>query len=81
MDALIPTLSQEFHRKGLYPGLLPGLLNDIDAFFGNHIHHSLHRLNLELEELGWGISVIEQQIYERILKVYHTRHSCESTDN
>ena len=81
MDALISTLRQEFDRKGLYSELLPGLLKDIEVFFGNHNHHSLHRLNLELEDLGWGIGVIDQQIYERILKIYNAHHRCESTDN
>lgn len=68
MDGLISTMAQELHRKGIDPELLPGFLKDIKLFIKDNGRLSLQRLNLELEDLGWGIRIIDQQIYDRILQ-------------
>jgi hypothetical protein len=81
MKALVSTLTEEFHRKGLYPGLLPKFLRDIDVLINDNTEISRNRLNHELEDLGWGISVINHKIYERILKAHGGRHGLRSKHN
>lgn len=61
------TLIQEFRRKGISLRLLPSLLKDIEVSFKKRQRPSRHQLNVELEDLGWGIRIIDQQIYQRIL--------------
>lgn len=67
MAGLMSTLTGEFHRKGIHPEQLRGLLKDIEIFFHNNGYRSRQRLNLELESLGWGIKIIDRETYERIL--------------
>lgn len=69
MAGLMSTLMHEFHRKGIHPGQIQGLLKDIEIFFHNNGYRSRQWLNLELESLGWGIKIIDRETYERILEL------------
>jgi len=69
MNSLVGTLEQEFHRKGIHPKLLQELLTDIEIFFQNNGYRSRKQLNLELENLGWGINIIGRETYDRIIQL------------
>jgi hypothetical protein len=67
MADFIFTLMREFHRKGIHPKQLQELLTDIEIFFQNNGYRSRQQLNLELENLGWGINIIDRETYDRII--------------
>lgn len=69
MDSSVGTLAHEFHRKGINRGQLPRLLKDIETFLNDNGCRSIRLLNLELESLGWGIKLVDQQTFEHILQL------------
>lgn len=72
MQLLLSNLAEEFRRKGISFGLLPRLFADIEVYLKSKGQPSRRQLNSELEDFGWGISIIDQQLYEHILQVHQT---------
>ena len=50
------------HRRFL-PMECEGMIDDILAFFSNEKYPSRTTLNQELEDLGWGIGVFDNDLY------------------
>ena len=62
LDGLLPI----FQTKGFIPIEIPGLIKDVFNIFNNPVHSTLADVNQELEDLGWGIEIMDDTTYELI---------------
>jgi hypothetical protein len=62
LDDLLPI----FQTKGFIPIEIPGLIKDVFNIFNNPVHSTLADVNQELEDLGWGIEIMDNATYELI---------------
>ena len=70
MQLYLSNFVEAFKRKGISFGMLPRLIEDIEVFLASERRPSLHQLNIELEDLGWGIGIIDPPVYDRILQMH-----------
>ena len=64
MENLLTALSQQFQTKGFVPVEIQGLLKDVSSLFDGSGACTLPELNRELEDLGWGIEIMDTVTYE-----------------
>ena len=60
------SLNDLFHRfqtKGFMPIEIPDLVNDVIEIVANGDHCEITTIDQELEELGWGINVMDNVTY------------------
>jgi len=55
---------------GLSNDEIPFFLNDLRAFFNQGTRHTLHDINLEMEELGWGIEVVDMSLFDDLIHYF-----------
>ena len=55
-----------FQTKGFIPIEIPGLIKDVFNIFNNPVNSTLADVNQELEDLGWGIEIMDDATYELI---------------
>ena len=55
-----------FQTKGFMPIEIPGLMEDVFNVFNNPVNSTLADVNQELEDLGWGIEIMDNATYELI---------------
>lgn len=58
-------------EKGFIPLEVPGLINDVVQIVREGSHRSIDAMNQELEDLGWGISALDNITYDRIIAFIH----------
>jgi hypothetical protein len=51
-------------EKGFMRVEIPWLIKDLFNIFGNSEHRTITAVDQELEELGWGISIMDNAMYE-----------------
>jgi hypothetical protein len=66
MDNRLDDLSLRFQTKGFIPIEIPGLMKDIFNIFNNPVYSTITDINQELEDLGWGIEIMDDATYELI---------------
>ncbi len=66
MDNRLDDLSLRFQTKGFIPIEIPGLMKDVFNIFNNPVYITISDINQELEDLGWGIEIIDNATYELI---------------
>jgi hypothetical protein len=66
MKNILDDLFLRFQAKGFIPIEIPRLIQDTSNILNNHIHFTLTDMNRELEDLGWGIEVMDNVTYELI---------------
>jgi hypothetical protein len=66
MKNILDDLFLRFQAKGFIPIEIPRLIQDTTNILNNHIHFTLTDMNRELEDLGWGIEVMDNVTYELI---------------
>jgi hypothetical protein len=64
MENLLTDLSQRFQTKGFIPIEIQGLLKDVSNIVDGSKSCTLTEINQELEELGWGIGIMDTVTYE-----------------
>ena len=62
MENSIHNLSLRFRTKGFIPIEIPGLIKDVFSIFGTGRHFTLREVNQELEELGWGLDIMDLSV-------------------
>jgi len=55
-----------FQMKGFMPIEIPELVKDVLGIIGNREVCTITAIDQELEELGWGINIIDNVTYELI---------------
>ena len=66
MENKLDNLFQKFSKKGFLPIEVPGLVKDAVRLFENDLNCSIATVDQELEELGWGIGVMDDEAYKLI---------------
>ncbi|MEJ2495370.1 MAG: hypothetical protein P8Y79_13695 [Ignavibacteriaceae bacterium] len=66
MDNRLDDLSLRFQTKGFIPIEIPGLMKDIFNIFNNPVYSTITDINQELEDLGWGIEIMDDATYQLI---------------
>ena len=66
MENRTDDLFLRFLTKGFMPVEIPGLIKDVFNIFNNPVHSTLADVNQELEDLGWGIEIMDNATYELI---------------
>ncbi len=64
MNEAIEKLGNCLERKRFLPIECEGMIQDIIDFIRNRGHPSITALNQEMEVLGWGVGVKEEELYE-----------------
>jgi hypothetical protein len=62
-----------FEKKGLSGEEIPLFINDAIRIIDKNGHGSLRSLNKELEDLGWGIQIMDETAYKQLRYFY--RHN------
>jgi len=66
MQNRLNDLFVRFKTKGFLPIELPDLVKDTLNLVGSEECLSINDVNYELEELGWGIGIVDNVTYELI---------------
>ena len=53
-----------FQKKGFMPIEIPGLMQDVFNIIGKGRYCTITDANQELEDLGWGIEIMDNVTYE-----------------
>ncbi len=69
MENGLDDLFLRFQIKGFLPIEISGLIKDVSCALDNHKYVTLTDINRELEELGWGIDIIDNVTYELISSI------------
>jgi len=62
-----------FQTKGFMAIEIPGLIKDVFNIFGNGGYCSITAVNQEMEDLGWGIEIIDNVTYESINSLFNKK--------
>ena len=63
MKETIKNLCNYLEKREFQPIECEGMINDIIDLIHNEKHPSITDFNLELEILGWGIGVLDDELY------------------
>jgi len=66
MENILDDLFLRFQTKGFIPIEIPGLIKDVFNIFDNPVYSTIADINQELEDLGWGIEIMDDTTYEII---------------
>ena len=66
MENILDDLFLRFQTKGFIPIEIPGLIKDVFNIFDNPVYSTITDINQELEDLGWGIEIMDDTTYEII---------------
>lgn len=66
MEKRVDDLFLMFQAKGFLPIEIPGLMKDVFNIFNNPICLNISDMNQELEDLGWGIEILDNVAYELV---------------
>ena len=66
MENRLDDLFLRFQTKGFMPIEISGLIKDVFNVFKNHRYFTITDINQELEDLDWGIEIMDNVTYELI---------------
>jgi len=69
MRGMLNDLFLRFQKKGFMPIEIPELVKDVLDIMDNREICTMTSIDQELEELGWGINIMDNATYERITSV------------
>ena len=64
MENRLDDLFLSFQTKGFMPIEIPGLIQDVFNMLGKGRYCTITNVNQELEDLGWGIGIMDNDSYE-----------------
>ena len=67
MNRLSAELVYRLNRKGLRRDDLPFFIKDIENLKNENKNLSCQTLNHELEELGWGIEILDREMFGSLI--------------
>jgi len=75
MEDRLNDLFLRFQKKGFMPIEIPGLVKDLLDIMDNIEICTITTIDQELEELGWGINIMDNTTYELITSVVESNVS------
>ncbi|TFH40768.1 MAG: hypothetical protein E4G94_09025 [ANME-2 cluster archaeon] len=73
MENILDDLSLRFQTKGFMPIEIPGLIQDLFNMLGKGRYFTITYINKELEDLGWGIEIMDNVTYELINSLFNKK--------
>ncbi|MFC1829121.1 hypothetical protein ACFL0O_05875 [Thermodesulfobacteriota bacterium] len=73
MENRLDDLFLRFQTKGFMPIEVPGLIQDVFNMSGKGRHCTRTEVNKELEDLGWGLEIMDNFTYELINSLFNTK--------
>jgi hypothetical protein len=65
-------ITDKLLKHGFTPIEIPGLLDDITHLFKESKNCTTNSINQELENLGWGIQILDESLFEEIASLMVT---------
>ena len=62
-----------FQTKGFIPIEIPGLIQDVFNMLGKGRYCTIINVNRELEDLGWGIEIMDNVTYELVNSLFNKK--------
>ena len=62
-----------FQTKGFIPIEIPGLFQDVFNITGKSRYSNITETNQELEDLGWGIEILDNVTYDLIISLFNKK--------
>jgi hypothetical protein len=73
MDKISHNLSIWFKNRGLLQEELPDFIKDVIQLIDEEENRSLNIINQKLEELGWGIQILDETAYNQFLFLHRNK--------
>ena len=73
MENRLDDLFLNFQTKGFMPIEIPGLIQDVFNMLGKGRYCTITNINKELEDLGWGIGIMDDVTYELIISLFNKK--------
>jgi hypothetical protein len=77
MEIRLNDLFQRFKTKGFMPVEIPGLVKDVLDIVGTSGYSTITTIDHELEDLGWGISIMDNVTHELITSLLEDNSSAD----
>ena len=73
MGNRLDDLFLRFQTKGFMLIEIPGLIQDVFNMLGKGRYFSINNVNKELEDLGWGLEIMDNVTYELINSLFNKK--------
>jgi hypothetical protein len=73
MENRLDDLFLRFQTKGFMSIEIPGLIQDVFNIIGKGRHCTITDANQELEDLGWGIEIMDNVTYQLISSLFNKK--------
>jgi len=73
MENRLDDLFLSFQTKGFMPIEIPGLIQDVFNILGKGRYCPITNVNQELEDLGWGIGIMDNVTYQLINSLFNRK--------
>ncbi|MBW1751667.1 MAG: hypothetical protein JRJ46_00875, partial [Deltaproteobacteria bacterium] len=77
MEIRSDDLFQRFKTKGFMPIEIPGLVKAAINIIGSSGYSTITAINQELEDLGWGIGIMDNVTHELIISLLEDNSSID----
>ena len=73
MENRLDDLVLSFQTKGCMPIEIPGLIQDVFNMLGKGRYCTITNVNQELEDMGWGLEIMDNVTYELINSLFNRK--------
>jgi hypothetical protein len=73
MGNRLGNLFLSFQKKGFMHIEIPGLIQDVFNMLGKGKYCTITNVNQELEDLGWGIEIVDNVTYELVNSLFNKK--------
>ena len=77
MEIRLNDLFQRFKTKGFMPVEISGLVKDVFNIIGNSEYSAITTIDQELEDLGWGIGIMDNVTHELVTSLIEDNSSAD----
>ena len=77
MEIRLNDLFQRFKTKGFMPVEIPGLVKDVLNIVGSSVYFAIPTIDQELEDLVWGIGIMDNVTHELITSLLEDNSSAD----
>ena len=73
MENRLSDIFLSFQTKGFMPIEIPGLIQDVYNIMGKGRYSNITDVNQELEDLGWGLEIMDNVTYDLINSLFNKK--------
>ena len=73
MENRLSDIFLSFQTKGFMPIEIPGLIQDVYNIMGKGRYSNITNVNQELEDLGWGLEIMDNVTYDLINSMFNKK--------